>query len=120
MSYTHSSVLRGAKFRPMEAQNVAAELEGGQEVHLVADHDNEYDQFAVRVMAESERGSGHFDQFIGFIHKATAPKVQPLLDAGEAYSAEVYEPNGLFSVIGWEFPNVSDEYGMESPDDADE
>lgn len=105
MPYTNSSVIRGNQHRPVEAQAVAQNLEVDDPIRLEPEPENRFDANAVRMMAESEKGSGEFDTHIGYVHRDTAPVIQPWLLNGAEYEASVYQAAGSFSVIGFEFPN---------------
>jgi len=80
------TVLRGAKFRPMDAQVCVLGLTDGQPLRLVPEPTNRFDPNAIQVHATNAEGVEHF---IGYIAKEDCEDVLPLL-AGphKAYVAE--------------------------------
>lgn len=85
-----STKVVGARHRNDHELKLAIAIEDGSEVELVRDPHNPYDSNAIKVEVE-----GHH---IGFIPKATAADLAPLLDTGHQFSAVVsghhtyYEP----------------------------
>ncbi len=69
---TYISVLRGSKFRPMEAQAVVARLETDEAVELEREPDNPYDENAIKVIAHGEH--------IGYVAKEDAVEIASIMD----------------------------------------
>lgn len=80
---TFEAVLRGMKFRPIEAQSVTMNLQVGDSLLLEREPNNPYDSNAIRVI---EPNSG---EFIGFIAKEVAVELTPYLDMGHEYTCTV-------------------------------
>lgn len=89
---TFTVAIKGTKFRPPEAREVARNLSPHQVVTLVPDPENEFDSNAIKIMVK--------DQFIGFVQKDMAAVLAARID-GEAvgYVSENADPNsGLYLV----------------------
>lgn len=71
--------LRGAQFRPAESKAVLKGLKPGDTVTLEMDPANEYDPFAIKVMAEGEH--------IGFIPSEKSETITGFLKDGREYNA---------------------------------
>lgn len=78
---TFTVAIRGIKFRPPEAKEVARNLTPHEVVTIEPDPLNEYDPNALKIIA---RG-----QFIGFVQKDMAEHIAPRLEGEtEAYVSE--------------------------------
>lgn len=76
------AALMGANFRPKETREVLVGLSTGQELSLERDPENPYDPNAVKVIYDNEMdNNGPVDKvFLGFVEKAIAEEIAPLLD----------------------------------------
>lgn len=68
-------ILAGAKFRPAEAKEVIRGLAPNDKLTLEREPDNEYDEFAVRILKDGV--------FIGYVPKEVSEEVSTRLDNGE-------------------------------------
>lgn len=66
--------LAGAQFRPSDAKELIKTIVHGDELTLERDPENEYDANAIRVLFD--------DIFIGFVPRADAANLAPLMDSG--------------------------------------
>lgn len=73
--------LVGAHFRPAEAKEILKSLSVGDHLTLERDPENQYDQFAVKVM--------HNDEHLGFIPKTDNYELSRYLDQGGAATAKI-------------------------------
>jgi hypothetical protein len=73
--------LRGAQFRPAESKTVLKGLKPGDTVTLECEKDNQYDPFAVRVIAEGEH--------IGYIPSEKSELITGFLTDGREYTATI-------------------------------
>lgn len=75
------AALMGANFRPKETREVLVGLPTGQELSLEREPENPYDPNAVKVIFDAGTGdSGPKPIFLGFVEKAIAEEIAPLLD----------------------------------------
>lgn len=79
MEFTFAIV--GTKFRPKSAQEIAHNLRPGDEVQLVPEPENPYDENAIKVLAEGEH--------IGYVRAATAKLMIDYFENEDAVSADV-------------------------------
>lgn len=64
--------LVGTRYRPIEAQIVAANLADGEALHLEREPLNPHDENAIKVYARK--------QFIGYVASGSAAEIAPILD----------------------------------------
>ena len=82
MSLSQTTPLRGASFRPDHAKQLVLALSMGDKLELERDPDNQYDQYAIKIMTQ--------DEHIGFVAKEIAVALAPEMDAeGATWEAEV-------------------------------
>ena len=72
---TFNTILRGASFRPMEAQAAVLNLIPGKELLLVREPENVHDNNAIMVVT-------HDEIHIGFVAAEHAATLAPLMDEG--------------------------------------
>lgn len=89
---TFTVAIRGTKFRPSEAREVAGNLSPHQNVTLEPDPSNDHDPNAIKIIAQ--------DQFIGYVQKDMAAVLASRLDGlTEAYVSENTDPqSGLYLI----------------------
>lgn len=81
--------IRGIKFRPLEAREVARNLSPHEVVIIRPDPLNEYDPNALAIIANNE-------VFIGFVQKDMAKVIAPRLDGDTlGFVSENIDPTGL-------------------------
>jgi hypothetical protein len=72
-------------FRGEHAKDYAAMLQGGEELFLEREPDNQFDTFAIKVMAPA--GDDRFH--LGYIEKGAAAWIAPEMDEGFEFTAIV-------------------------------
>jgi len=77
--------LRGANFRSAEDKDALKACATGDELYLLRDTNNQYDENAVAIYADAE-----FDFHVGFVAKETAEELAPLLDEGHEFRCYIH------------------------------
>lgn len=80
-----SCELRGANFRTAEDKAALKECATGDELYLLRDPHNEYDENAVAIYADVE-----YTFHVGFVAKETAEELAPLLDDGMTFRCFIH------------------------------
>jgi hypothetical protein len=84
---TYTVQIRGVKFRPREAREIANNLTPNETVRLEAEPDNPYDPCAIQVIAQGE--------FIGYVQKDMAKVLHPYTyEPMTAYVSEMKDMEG--------------------------
>lgn len=83
----YNSTLMGANFRPQEAKDIVSSLQEGDALRAVREPANPYHENAIAIFFD--------DTHIGYIERALADELSPLMDAG----AEL-----TITVAGWMKP----------------
>lgn len=77
------AILRGANFRPIEAQALVMQLDEDAPLILQREPDNQFDPNAIQVIEpESE-------MHLGYVAKEVAAELAPLMDEGEDFLCTV-------------------------------
>jgi hypothetical protein len=88
---TYTVAIRGTKFRPPEAREVAKHLTPHESVLLEPEPKNPYDENAIKIIVK--------DQFIGFVQADIAAVLSPILQGADhglaAYVSEERDTSGL-------------------------
>jgi hypothetical protein len=88
------TVLRGARFRPFEAQLQLLKLKAGDRVALELDDDNKFDPGnAIKILHPDETLASD-ERFLGFVAKEDCPDVRSMLAVGYPVIATILEENG--------------------------
>lgn len=90
---TFTTKLVGLQFRPPEVQEIVQGLEEGDNLELVREPTNPYDENAIRIIRDGE--------FLGFVAASkainTASEIAPFLDQGYLYTCRVVEGGTSYS-----------------------
>jgi hypothetical protein len=79
------TLLRGANFRPIEAQAALADLQPGSPMHLTREPGNQFDPNAVQVVDPVT------EHHVGYVAKEAAAEIAHLLDDGAKYTCTLGE-----------------------------
>lgn len=85
------TVLRGARFRPMDAQVCLLQQTVNSKLRLEPEPDNKYDPNAIKVFATDP---DEIEHFVGYIAKEDCEDVLGMLRSGIAVEAFIAEENG--------------------------
>jgi hypothetical protein len=89
------TVLRGARFRPFDAQLILLKLKAGDRLRLVPEPDNRFDPNAIQVLGTAPGDDGApVEAFIGYIAKEDCEDVHSMLAVGVPIKATILEENG--------------------------
>lgn len=83
-----TTVLRGAKFRPFDAQLILLKLKAGDRLHLVPEPTNKYDPNAIQIWSSAPE-----EAFVGYIAKEDCEDVLGLMRA-QKVRASILAENG--------------------------
>ena len=81
---TYYEYLVGASFRPPAAQSIVLDLRPGDLLTLLREPDNAHDQNAIMVIDPETK------VHLGYVGRALAAGIAPLLDAGASYECQVF------------------------------
>jgi len=87
------AVLRGADFRPIEAQARVSSLEEGDSLTLLREPGNRFDSNAIMVLDPDS------EMHLGYVAKEVAAELAPLMDEGEEFVCSVGGKMSAKSVI---------------------
>lgn len=104
------TVLRGCRFRPMDAQVCVLQLQVGDFLRLEPEPTNQYDPNAIKVLATNPEGIEHF---IGYIAKEDCEDILGMLQVGRV-KATIASENGYAPMIEVEY-----DFGEEEAADED-
>lgn len=107
------TVLRGAKFRPMDAQVCLLQQTAGSILRLEPEPTNKYDPNAIKVIATDPEGIAHF---IGYIAKEDCEEVLGMLAVGQVV-AKIAVENGNAPSISVEYDFGDEESSIEDAED---
>jgi len=108
------TVLRGAKFRPMDAQVCLLQQTVGSILRLEPEPTNKYDPNAIKVIATDPEEIEHF---VGYIAKEDCEDVLAMLAGGTPVIARIVMENGNAPSIEVEYDFSSDESPVEDFED---
>ena len=114
-----TTILRGARFRPTEAQATTVALAADEQLWLRAEPTNPYDPNAIQVFAATDSESDLVENgriFIGYVAKEDCASVKALGDP-ESLLCFVDMPNGAQPQLRIELPS-DDEYFPDDEDDS--
>lgn len=109
--------LRGVNFCPASAKEIVKSLEIGDELTLVRDPTNPYDDNAIKVIHDES------EEFIGFVAKEDAILLAAQMDEGQEFNCSVESRTGtlglLLSIESTDLADDDAAFGTNSPRNDD-